>query len=110
MDKELKVKWVSKLRSGEIKQARGEMIATDGAMCCLGVLEVVCGTDPDTIARFNTDLCITKSRTLNHKQEDYELRDISLGKRNQLADLNDGRSGVREHSFAEIADWIEANL
>ncbi len=110
MDKELKAKWVAALRSGEFKQAQGRMLAEDGAMCCLGVLEAVCGTDSETIARFNEDLCLTKSRTLNNREEDWELRDVPIGMRGTLAELNDGKNGQSEHSFSQIAEWIEANL
>jgi hypothetical protein len=110
MDKELKAKWVEALRSGKYKQGHGQLLAEDGAMCCLGVLETVCGTDVEIIARFNGDLCINRSRTLNNREDDWELRGIPMGKRNTLADLNDGRSGHMTHSFSQIADWIEANL
>lgn len=108
MDKELKAKWVAALRSGQYKQGKGKLLANDGAMCCLGVLEAVCGTDVETIAAFAADLCITKSRRKTTSEEDYELREIPLDVRDKLADLNDGWLGHK--SFAEIADFIEANL
>lgn len=112
MDEELKAKWVAALRSGEYKQARGEMLSSDGGMCCLGVLERICGTPVETIAKYNYDITITKPGVDRNSpdQSDWELRDIPIDVRNTLADLNDGRSGKREHSFAEIADYIEANL
>lgn len=40
--KENRREWVKVLRSGEIKQAKGQLRTTDG-MCCLGVLAKIAG-------------------------------------------------------------------
>lgn len=43
MNPEMKVAWTAKLRSGEIRQARGILQEADGSMCCLGVLCEISG-------------------------------------------------------------------
>lgn len=43
MNPEMKAAWTAKLRSGEIKQARGVLQESDGSMCCLGVLCEISG-------------------------------------------------------------------
>jgi len=107
MDKELKAKWIAALRSGEIKQAKGWLLASDGAMCCLGVLERVCGTPDDVIARFSGELTV-ESKVDGALKREY--RGVENKIRRVLAKMNDGVDGQPPQSFAQIADWIEANL
>ena len=40
MDPYIKRRWVDELRSGRYMQCGGELQNEDGAMCCLGVLDV----------------------------------------------------------------------
>lgn len=105
MDSELKPKWVSALRSGEFKQTAGtlELVTEEGRFhCCLGVLyRVANGVCPE-------------HRT-TPRSSDLSDWEISESERITLECMNDGgKDDGGEHwtrrSFAEIADWIEANL
>lgn len=49
MDKKLKTKWVTALRSGEYRQGGGQLLGSDGTYCCLGVLCRVAGATEDEI-------------------------------------------------------------
>lgn len=95
MDAEIKAKWVAALRSGEYQQ--GDRQLRDGdRYCCLGVLCEV------------ADLGITPEGKLPLKGGSYRIFDEMVGSRSKsmfLWVMND-----RGESFAEIADWIEANL
>lgn len=89
MDKELKAKWVAALRSGEYKQGQGDYY--DSAMnahCCLNVLALVA----------NNGVLPARRISIEKKAGDD-------GVLSTLTNMND--SGK---SFAEIADYIEANL
>ena len=104
MDKELKGKWLTALRSGEYRQTVGILRRTgaDGPYyCCIGVLLTVAGKP-------------CKGTTIRgDQQEEVGLDDAH---RLRLENLNDGKvhpeanpRGER-HSFAQIADYIEANI
>lgn len=89
MKPELKTKWIDELRSGKHAQCR-QVLARGDERCALGVLvhEVLGQARPhdwrDRLERL------------------YDLRDEQIF---VIGDMND--SG---QSFAEIADYIEANL
>lgn len=124
MKAELKKAWVDKLRSGEIKQAQHVLRDENNAMCCLGVLLDVHDHDG-----WNTDQAIApvarkpcyphKLATDEHDYISGESREALgldfLVERESgsgfvyaghvLAKMNDDGK-----SFAEIADWIEANV
>jgi hypothetical protein len=89
---ELKEKWVAALSSGKYKQGRSFLysLRTD-AFCCLGVYEVECNGK--------------RKSDINHSSWGTIYRYIGT-KENELVKMNDGEG----KSFAEIADWIEANL
>jgi hypothetical protein len=100
MNPEIKAKWVEALRSGEYRQARRRLRLDDSAgpsYCCLGVLCELAGVAyipafsylPDPVA---------------------ESAGVIRGVQMTLADLNDGSPIDRPHTFAQIADYIEANL
>ena len=102
MDANLQAKWVQALRSGEYKQG-ALFLRKDGKHCCLGVLCELAGLE------------ITPGGMVvagPYEVDDYEpLYDLLGGSdtARQLWNRNDG-NGMRKHSFAEIADYIEANL
>lgn len=96
MDAELKAKWIAALRSGEFKQTRG-YLKDDAGYCCLGVLCKVQGADFSKL--------VLKDISLRGFDGGTTLED-----RRRLADMNDGRDGHSEHSFAQIADFIETKL
>lgn len=91
MDKELAVKWIEALRSGKYKQGRSRLKHA-GRHCCLGVLCEVAGYK---IKRHDVDLCLTP---LSEK--------LPKSIESDCIDLNDSDRA----SFAEIADFLEANL
>jgi hypothetical protein len=89
MNKDLKAKWVEALRSGDYKQGT-QLLKNQGedecTYCCLGVLCVIAGKDTDA----------GSYRWLNKVTKGYYPF--------VLMNDDDGKS------FAEIADYIEANL
>ena len=97
MDAQLKAKWVEALRSGEYGQTDGQL-QRGRSYCCLGVLCVIAD-----IAINATGVCpvIDGAET-----DSYQPIWDRLGSRHQeLVQMNDSGS-----TFAEIADFIEANL
>jgi hypothetical protein len=93
MDANLKTKWVEALRSGKYKQTREGFFKHKNGLCCLGVLCVVAGEPPV--------LDENKSGNWSFVDREAGLSDVSM----RLASMNDEGT-----SFAEIADYIEANL
>ena len=102
MDAELKAMWVSKLRSGEIKQGREQLIDEEGAMCCVGVLGRLLGISDDGLRRRAAYLGAS-----NEADPLAPLDKCGLGidTRQVLAHMND-----KPNTFLEIADYIEKNL
>lgn len=108
MDASLKAKWTAALRSGEYKQAEGFLRHVDWdsgvkGFCCIGVLGDIQGLDWDQrngICNPSCDIGAAYNANIP-----YETRD-------RLAKMNDGSADgeTRKHSFAEIADYIDANL
>lgn len=104
MDAEMKNKWVAVLRSGEYQQCRGTLRRTDDegnkSFCCLGVLCEINGHPvPDL-----------RSRTTSGNLYDLLAEWIGEDNSRTLQMKNDGARGTHQHSFLEIADWIEVNL
>lgn len=114
MDKEIKVKWLEALRSGNYKQGR-RCLRKDDRFCCLGVLcdisklgkweapnGAYCGMGYVTPEGF-------EDTTLTTELKDFaglEGHFCTL-----LADMNDGteNTGISK-TFEQIANYIEANL
>ena len=118
--------WVRALRSGEFRQAKGQLrkpitwgdesgtVSVYG-YCCLGVkceLDVrasrhgmVSDGQPFTSYGINGHLADAMPR-----DEVLQAWGLSDGQANLLAQLNDGESGYDPHTFAQIADWIEQNV
>jgi hypothetical protein len=91
MNIELKAKWVDALRSGEFTQQTLE-IGAQKHLCCIGVCGVVAG-----IQQASNDwgsYAVSKLIGLTDEERDT------------LFKMND----TDQRSFAEIADYIEANL
>jgi hypothetical protein len=112
MKAEIKQKWLEALRSGNYKQGTGELCIsyTSGRFehCCLGVLAEVCGIDRSKL--FNSDHLerighpeILGAWGLGHYNSGDP--DTHTNEQRKLAAMNDTGK-----SFAEIADWIEANI
>ena len=101
MDPALKAKWVEALRSGEYEQGRGALLR-DGRYCCLGVLCVVSGRKIDGE---NSISGVSAGET-------YDLLGAITGlndRFDELTNRNDG-IGYSMKSFADLADYIEANI
>lgn len=89
MDKELKAKWVEALRSGKYKQGRSRLKHA-GRHCCLGVLCEVAGVKASS----------------DDGNLPLGFQPIPVPVEGVLINMNDDT----RNSFAEIADYIEANL
>ena len=107
MDRELREKWITALRSGQYKQARNVLV--DGnrfsgsiSYCCLGVLLLCDGWNDPARAHGVID---------GQELGTSYLRRIGMysDHHRDLINMNDGR-GTHPHSFAEIADYVESQL
>jgi hypothetical protein len=128
MDAELKAKWVAALRSGEYEQARGMLHDEQhGGYCCLGVLCKVVGAEwgpfqkekecDDGVYLAQLDHVPVKDGELLGDTDGEELEPAACKKfgipdQTIFIGMNDGHEirGIKQHSFAEIADYIEKNL
>ncbi len=123
LEKELKEKWLTALRSGEYAQGKGLLCKVDAEgntrYCCLGVLlEVIHGKEvwtndrkvSGTIWRGYTDGNDghrTYARDIMpHPQTLIDLGVSHEEKGTPLPTMNDGG----KFTFPQIADWIEDNL
>lgn len=109
MKPELKTKWIRALRSGKYKQGRGRLRTQKSSMCCLGVLCDI--TDPKGWNRTGRTWSYGPADTMITRSMMDQLG-IDGGVCSRLACMNDGdkEERVKRHSFAQIADWIKANL
>jgi hypothetical protein len=82
MPETMKLEWLRVLRQGNFVQVKGALTTGANRFCALGLLQYVLGVSPHCF-----------HWVLSPKNAQY------------IASMND--SG---RSFAEIADWIEANL
>jgi len=102
MNAELKTKWLEALRGGEYKQGDG-FLRTDAGFCCLGVLcDIV-----KPVWKKGGGLGIEHDcGELDYPTESL-LQEVGLDflASRRVAEMNDSGS-----TFAEIADWIEANV
>lgn len=98
MNAELKAKWVAKLRSGNLKQARGILRSDSGAYCCLGVL---CTLDVEFSDWDRYSQSVSPAPVIAAGLYGPEFPSQAL----QLAQMND-----EGKTFAEIADYIETHL
>jgi hypothetical protein len=104
MNAELKQKWVEALRSGKYPQGAIYLRSAKDCFCCIGVLVDVSGYQwppPLNGAYTFGQECTTLSPA---QQEQFG---ISYDTTCELISMNDG---ARQFSFAQIADWIEANI
>ena len=108
MKEKYKKPWIVALRSGKFKQGHTNLKNNDGRFCCLGVLAEINGYDP-TLERYK----LNGTEYLNDKL--LNKFDLSEEAQRHLAAMNDGGEDaegnrLREHTFDEIADYIEKNL
>jgi hypothetical protein len=109
MDAEWKARWLTALRSGEYSQVRDVLRAPapKNAYCCLGVL---CAITPGVTWDKDSDAVYDECDADGELPVPLRRKlGISTDTVARLIGMNDGK-GMKPHSFAEIADWIEANL
>jgi hypothetical protein len=122
MNTEIKVKWIEALRSGVYNQTQS-VLEGNGGFCCLGVLMACQGHAPQ--AYFENEAVIEEQDeadrddlvedALRSSTVPYQFNaGLTQPEMDELAARNDGglyndvRFGAQ--SFAQIADYIEANL
>lgn len=119
MDAQLKQKWLEALRSGKYDQGESQLVIVAdednrrNRYCCLGLLAEIAGLNPE---RFPTHAYLGESG-LNNAEcglgpwssagPSFDPSDETTHTtfQRKLAGMNDNGK-----SFAEIADWIEANI
>lgn len=117
MKAEVKAEWVAALRSGNYKQGRNYLRQGD-EFCCLGVLCDISG-----LGKWENDVGVVQAYVAGEEWEDVQLplavvewadleSEDPVVLEIALASYNDGDEAitVKPHSFAEIADLIEAHL
>lgn len=100
MDKELKAKWVGKLRDGSYRQCHGDWNNESGGYCCLGVLLHMTQGTTNGLRETASDLGVS----------DDDATPDRCSTMQTLINMNDGLLGQRKHTFMEIAAYIEKNL
>lgn len=98
MNKDIKDRWVTALRSGEYKQCKGVLMEKEPrAYCCLGVLSLLADLPTeDHEEDFNSLMSV----------DDILDAVVSPHEQNTLICMNDDFG----KDFNEIADYIEENL
>jgi len=114
MNPEIKAAWVAALRSGEYSQGRGRL-RNDHAFCCLGVLcdlhrKAGLGEWRNTVYVPFGD--IPESMQLPSAVDRWAGITNDRITRGVLPAYNDGDidNQIGEHSFGQIADYIEQHL
>lgn len=115
LNKEVKTKWLEALRGDQYTQANGVMYkeTIDGkhSMCCLGVLEHICGTPLETFLVGDNGFPDDLGRYRKSPREGLRepISNIGIDSVNSieayLAEMND-----EGKSFEEIALFIEKYL
>src|SRR5262245_59675872 len=100
MDQELKEKWLKALRGRKFKQAHRQLKTKHGH-CCLGVLREV--AEPGCTRTDGGGLL---------RDSDARAWGVEGDTMYKLAAMNDGTKDFEgnQHSFKQIADYIEKNL
>lgn len=110
MKKDIKDKWIAALRSGKYEQGQNNLRSVDDKFCCLGVLcDIIDNSKWETFEKANSAKkqypytyngysgVLSYEMTKELKFKNTETKTLII--------MND--SGK---TFAEIADYIEANL
>ena len=112
MDATLKARWIAALRSGEYRQGRRLLRASDGSYCCLGVLCEVAGLRRDGEMFVFPGALGTSADPSRHKAMIFgslraAVTDFTepADRAKELIEMNDCG-----HTFAEIANWIDDHI
>lgn len=100
--------WVNELRSGKHRQARNQLRAADGSMCCLGVACEVSG-----LGHWDNGWYLGNSGMLPDIVRQWLGLASSCGTWNREVAGGAGHNALSDHNdrgktFAEIADLIES--
>jgi hypothetical protein len=111
MEASLKQKWIDALRSGEYEQGKQYLKSMDNKFCCLGVLcDIIDNKKWETFEKANSAKSFYpftyEGYTGTLSNDMLKTTKINIVKMRFLMDMND----VHDKTFAEIADYIEANL
>lgn len=110
MKPEIEAQWLAALRSGEYEQGQGELRDAHNRFCCLGVL---CDLHAKAgLGEWNDRQYLNTPNILPEAVVQWAGLSDDVPEVNgmPLTDLNDGINGYDLHTFAEIADLIEAHL
>jgi hypothetical protein len=116
MKREIGEKWVKALRSGEYRQGHGTLrVFHNESYCCLGVLTVVHNNEvpvSDRVTLNSTVLSPEVAAWAGLSPDVTGTANVGGLRRDKpsLWNLNDGSMGEKTHTFAEIADIIEAEM
>lgn len=118
MEKEMKDRWISDLRSGNFPQAR-KLLNSDLGYCCMGVLAEQL-VELGLLSRIEDGYGIAYLDSMDEKSVGSLQYGISqkiglpMWSIDNLIAMNDGKMGkdrkYKCYTFIEIADWIEENL
>jgi hypothetical protein len=116
---DIKQAWLAALRSGEYQQGQRALHTTDGRFCCLGVLcdlhAKAGGADWGAIWNGSRSY-VDRFDELPYEVQEWAELETGNPRVNGvwLSVYNDGSGEgdepIRPHTFAEIADLIEAHL
>lgn len=105
MDRELRDKWVAKLRDPETKQCKGALEKND-SNCCLGVLCNAVGIEKGSpFLTRDIYFHFTSYDEWKSSLPPTGFQGLSFKQIQKLYKMNDSGS-----TFPEIADWIEQNI
>jgi hypothetical protein len=125
MKADLKAKWIDALRSGEYQQTDSVLhtvVQGEDRYCCLGVLCKVMGAKFDEWQDYDDYVSYDHVPILDDRMlADGDAEELSqevcrelgiVDHQKTLIQMNDGseKDSLPSKSFAEIADYIEANI
>lgn len=116
MDQELKTKWIAALRSGDYKQGVSKLCSSSNQYCCLGVLCEVAEIPKFSFKQIKLldignwvflaeDYMYYKFDSTRYESTNIQPRDFDIENCHiqNLISMNDEQN----HSFSDIANWIE---
>lgn len=126
-------KWVAALRSGKYKQGQGSLRTSEGAHCCIGVLQEEVSGDVERLGEgsapvasiFSNKWCEENGVLIDvpYSKQKYHSSVMSDKQVATLVEMNDGPNYCENNdeedaaynvqyiqSFSVIADWIEKNV
>lgn len=124
MKAEIKQQWLEALRSGQYQQGQKVLRNEKNEMCCLGVLLDITDRagwgELQASGRYEHRLATAPMDTLHFSASKKFGLSCRVGDGpystewtetvHVLARMNDGGDSLPSLGFAEIADWIEANI